>query len=252
MTDGAPTRGRLLIADDDGTIRTGLTALLRRHGYECDSAANAAEALASLRAAPFDALISDIHMPGNTGLELVESAAQIAAGMPILLLTGRPSVESAARSVRLAVTAYLTKPPNLTEMMAILDPAIADYRALRAMEAGRSRLHAWEREIERIEAQLRATPGARAGGSMGSYLRLTLRQVLLTLSDLEQAAAALERPGAASLTTVDHEAALRHAVDVLERTRQNFKSKDLAELRKQLEQLLARSSPGNGESSPGL
>jgi DNA-binding response OmpR family regulator len=231
----------LLLADDERVIRDGMATWLRHHGFVCETAATGAEALAKLRAASFDALISDINMPGNSGLELIAGVPQIAAGLPVILLTGRPTVESAARSVRLAVTAYLTKPPDLPELLALLDSAIANYRSLRAMQTGRERLHEWEREIERIQGSLRTTPG---GGSMGSYLRLTLRQVMLTLRDLEQATAVLERPGAAALAQVEHEAALRRTVEELERTKQNFKSKDLADLRKQLEELLARTTPG--------
>ena len=71
-------RGRILFADDDRAAREGLAEMLRRHGYDCATAANAAEAIEKLRAGGFEALISDIHMPGNTSLELVESAAQTA------------------------------------------------------------------------------------------------------------------------------------------------------------------------------
>jgi hypothetical protein len=124
-------------------------------------------------------------------------------------------------------------------VIAILDTAIADYRGFRALQSGRARLQAWERELQEIEHTLRATSGSpERGGPMGHYLRLTLRQVILMLSDLEQAAASLE--GGAGVTAVDHEVALRRTVDVLERTKQNFKSKELAELRKQIEQLLNR------------
>jgi hypothetical protein len=63
--------------------------------------------------------------------------------------------------------------------------------------------------------------------------------VILMLSDLEQATASSERTGG-SATNVDQEAALRRTVAVLERTKQNFKSKELAELRRQIEQLLER------------
>lgn len=238
-------RGTLLFADDDPSVRESLSELLRRRGYVCVGAASGAEALAQLRATEFDALIADIHMPGNAGLELIESVPQVVAGMPLILLTGRPTVETAARSVRLAVAAYLTKPPELDELCAILDQHIAEYRTYRAMRAGRARLRDWEEEIAQIEHTLRHAKGGAAGGPMSSYLRLTLRQVMLMLSDLEQATAALENKGealsGATLAQVDHVAALRHTVDVLERTKQNFKSKDLADLRKQLEQLLARS-----------
>lgn len=238
------SRGLLLFADDDTAVREGLAELLRRVGFEVVGAASAVEALDHLREKEFDALISDIHMPGNSGLEMIANLPQIAAGLPVVLLTGRPTVETAARSVRLAVTAYLTKPPDMVEITAILDQAIASYRGFRAMQVGRVRLQAWEKELDGIETLLRQSPPAQAGGPMGSYLRLTLRQVMLMLADLEQATKMLDRPGPASeatLTQIDHAAALKHTVDVLGRTKQNFKSKDLADLRRQLEGLLSRS-----------
>ena len=235
------SRGLILFADDDSPVREGLSELLRRSGFEVTGVGSAAEALDRLKKSEFDALISDIHMPGNSGLELIADVPQIAAGLPVILLTGRPSIDTAARSVRLAVTAYLTKPPDLPELSHILDQAIASYRGFRAMQAGRIRLHAWEKELDGVEQLLRRAPLTQAGGPMGSYLRLTLRQVMLMLADLEQATKVLEQQGpalSATLTQIDHAAALRHTVDVLERTKQNFKSKDLAELRKQLEALL--------------
>jgi len=238
------SRGLILFADDDSIVREGLAELLRRAGFEVTGVGSAAEALTRLKETEFDALISDIHMPGNSGLELIADVPQIAAGLPVVLLTGRPSVETAARSVRLAVTAYLTKPPDLAELSRILDQAIANYQGFRAMQAGRVRLRAWEKELDSVEQLLRQAPPTQAGGPMGSYLRLTLRQVMLMLADLEQATKVLEQPGpvaTATLTQIDHAAALRHTVDVLERTKQNFKSKDLADLRRQLESLLKRS-----------
>ncbi len=232
-------RGNLLIADDEEFVRHGLAELLRRDGFTCEIVATGSEALARMRTMEFDALISDIHMPGNAQLETVAEIRALRPGLPVILLTGRATVETAAKSVRLPVTAYLTKPPNMDELVAILDQAVLGYRGFRALETSRERLRTWDREIEEVERLLRAAPGAVAGGPMSSYLRLTLRQVILTLSDLEQTTAALERAGAAAVA-VEHEAALRKTVEVLERTKQNFKSKDLAELRKQIEGLLAR------------
>lgn len=237
------SRGHLLFADDDQVVLEGISELLRRAGFTVVGAGSGAEALEKLEQIEFDALIADIHMPGNVGLELIARVPQVSAGLPVVLLTGRPTVESAARSVRLAVTAYLTKPPDLVELGSILDQAIASYRGFRAMQTGRMRLHAWERELAGVEQLLRQAPHSQAGGPMGSYLRLTLRQVMLMLAELEQATAVLEHQGEASaaiLSQIDHAAALRHTVEVLERTKQNFKSKELADLRRQLESLLNR------------
>lgn len=241
-TTEPPPRGQLLFADDDPLVRDGVAELLRRRGFACTCVGSGAEALAQLQQTEFDALIADIHMPGNAGLELIAAVPQVTAGLPVVLLTGRPTVETAAKSVRLAATAYLTKPPNLTELGLILDQAIANYRTFRTMRAGRARLKAWEQELAAIEQSVRVAPQEVSGGPMASYLRLTLRQVMLMLADLEHATAALEKSSAASipLEHVDHVAALRRTVEVLERTKQNFKSKDLADLRKQLEQLLSR------------
>jgi CheY-like chemotaxis protein len=241
MSKAAPnSRGKILFGDDDELVRDGLAELLRRRDFECVCASTGAEALEHLRGAEFDALLSDIHMPGNVGLELIASIPQIAEGLPVVLLTGRPSVETAARSVRLSVAAYLTKPPDLDELCAILDQAITAHRGFRAMRAGRERLHEWEQELERIEAVLRKSPASSPGGPIGSYLRLSLRHVILILSDLEHATDTLERPGVNALDQVDHVAALRRTVQVLERTRQNFKSRELADLRHQIEELLVR------------
>jgi hypothetical protein len=159
----------------------------------------------------------------------------------VILLTGRPSVETAARSVRLPVTAYLTKPPDFDELTRVLDQAIADYRDFSLIQEGRRRLREWERELAQVEQLMQsASAPPLPGGAMQDYLRVSLRQIILLLSDLERATQTLDRRAADQLRQVDHVAALRHTVEVLERTRQSFKSKDLADLRRQLEKLLGR------------
>jgi YesN/AraC family two-component response regulator len=241
MIEEPTHRGLVLIADDEEMVRIGLSEFLRREGFATADAATSDEALAQLHERDFDAVISDIHMPGNSRLEMIASIREIDPVLPVIVLTGLPTVETAARSVRMPVTAYLTKPPDMAELVTMLDKAVADYRSMRALQAGRARLRAWESEIEQIERSLHASAKAEAGGPMGSYLRLTLRQVILMLSDLEQAAVGLEQGGTA--VRVDHEAALRRTVEVLERTKQNFKSKELADLRKQIEQVLRQGAP---------
>ncbi len=236
-------RGTLLIADDDEFVRGGIEELLRREGYATTGVASGGAMLAALQAAAYDALISDIHMPGNVHLEAVEVIRRVAPALPVILLTGRPSIETAARSVRLPVTAYLTKPPAMAELVQLLDAAIADYRTYRAVQSGRTRLQEWERELEAIELQLRAAPPGGASGqgvTMRGFFQASLRQIISTLADLERTAGTLG--GSAGAKAAEHEAALRHTVEVLERTKQSFKSKELAELRRQLEELLARAA----------
>jgi len=242
------SRGCVLIADDDRGARDSLLLMLRRLGYTCESATNADQALEFLRVAPVEVLLADIHMPGNVKLELVETVAKALPGLPVVVLTGRPSVETAARSVRLPVSAYLTKPPDLEELARELDRAIVTFREFNLVQAGRKRLQDWERELAQIEVMMRH-PGAEGNtGALEDFIRVSLRQAILTLADLERATQVLDARATDRLRAVEHVAALRHAVEVLERTRQNFKSKDLADLRRQLEQLLTR-TPGGSEGN---
>lgn len=127
-------RGKILLADDDEQFRQGLAALLRREGYDCQCAVDASQALALLRASEFDALLSDIYMPGNAGLELIEGVPQITAGLPVILMTGRPSVETAVKSMKFCVAGYLVKPPELKELLPLLDKAIEGGRACRRID----------------------------------------------------------------------------------------------------------------------
>ncbi len=240
-TPASATRGRILIADDEASVRQTVSELLHSHGFACTCVASGDEVLHHLRQNEFDALISDLHMPGNDGLSLIETVPQLAAGLPIVLLTGKPTIETAARSLRLPVVAYLTKPPDFAELVSILDEAIVKHHAFRAMQAGRRHLLDWERELESVLQQYR-TPGPQPEGPMGHYLRLTLRHIILVLSELEQAARSIEHHSGDTQTMqlLDREVALRRAVDVLRRTKQSFKSKELADLRRDLERLLSR------------
>ncbi len=246
--DAAGAAGRILFADDDVSVRDGLAEVIRRHGFECVCVASGAEAVTALGAGDYDVLLSDINMPGNAGLELIESVPALAAGLPVVLLTGKPTVETAARSVRLAVAAYLTKPPEMEELLGVLTQAIGEYRGLKILRSGRARLENWSAELEELERAARRAPRGQ-GGRMESYLRVMLRQTILVLSDVERATAVSERGGQGGLAQAEHVAAIRRTVDVLERTKQNFKSKELADLRYQLEKLLERTPVGEGKKT---
>ena len=236
------TRGHILFADDEPDVRSAISRLLQHQGFACTCVASGGEVLEQLRRQEFDALISDIRMPGNHGLSLVESIHQIVAGLPVVLLTGAPTVETAARSLRLSVVAYLTKPADCNDLVCILDEAVLKYRAFRALRAEQRHLKDWEHELEAIIAQC-DTPGVQPNGSMSHYLELTLRHVIRVLGELEQAARANEKSSDQAAQLFDRELALRRTVDVLRRTKQSFKSKELAVLRKELEQLLEQTPP---------
>src|SRR4030095_11661625 len=102
--------GRVLIADDEETFLMATADLLRREGFEGETVRDGETALARVREASYDLLISDLEMPGNEDLDLVKRVAEVAGGLPIIIITGFPSTRSAIASIELPVAAYLLKP----------------------------------------------------------------------------------------------------------------------------------------------
>jgi DNA-binding NarL/FixJ family response regulator len=74
----------------------------------------------------YDLLIADIKMPGNSDLEFISALPKIAEGMPVILVTGYPSLNSAIESVQLPVVAYLVKPFELNELLVRVKDVITD------------------------------------------------------------------------------------------------------------------------------
>lgn len=232
--------GSILFADDDALFREGLGKRLVKAGFACAYAGTTAEAVALLRGGTFDVLLSDINMPGNAGLELIESLPGIMEGLPVVLLTGRPTMETATRSVRLRVAAYLTKPPDFEELCAVLKAAALEARGLRLLKEQRHRLQDWDRELERMQRLLRQTPAEQRHSTMHGYVRLTLRNLIVGLVELENL---LIQDGeqlgtAQALEKQELLNAVRKTVNVLAKTKDHFKSKDLGQLRKELEELI--------------
>ncbi len=235
------TRGRILIADDEPTFLESTADLLRREGYECATAKDGQEALVLVVDEQFDLLITDLEMPGNSDLALVRRVAQVRGGLPVIILTGFPSVRSAVASIELPVAAYLTKPVQFSELLVRVSAAVTRFRSFRSMQDAELRLNDMRSRYDQLAVQ--RGPGA---PSADTFLSLALRNVMGSLTDLEQLGRALAGtpvdahacqimncPRGSQLTS-----AIQHTVEVLEETKHAFKSKQLAELRQRLELLL--------------
>lgn len=240
------TKGRVLIADDDEAFRIATRAFLSKQGFACEAAKDGQTAADMLRGSDFDLLISDINMPGNSSLEMVEKLQQAASSIPVILLTGYPSVQSAARSVRLRVAAYLVKPCDADELLSIAEQSISQFRAYRAVMSNRHRLEAWTRDLEQIENVMRTSPTGNTPSVTETYLNLTLSNILNLMLDLKSFTDTLTRqPGQeAAAQRASLQNAVRDTIEVLERTKQSFKSKELGELRRRLEELLRTAQAG--------
>jgi len=104
------SRSQLLIVDDDTAMREMLASLFRDRGYAVEEAASAAEALERADQQCFDVALSDIRMPGKTGIEMVGELRARLPETPVVLMTAFGSIDSAVESMRAGAFDYITKP----------------------------------------------------------------------------------------------------------------------------------------------
>ena len=108
---------QLLIVDDDEQIRSSLVRLLRRRGYACLAAEDAALARACLEANTVSLMLSDVNMPGESGLELAENVLANHPGVAVLMVTGEDDPALATRALELGAYGYIIKPFKPSELL---------------------------------------------------------------------------------------------------------------------------------------
>ena len=110
MTEKSTDRARVLVVDDEKSIRVGVRELLTAGGYTVDVADDAGKAMDMLASNAYDIVISDIVMPGLSGIALLQEIRRTAPAVQVIMMTGEPTVETAAEAVRAGANDYLTKP----------------------------------------------------------------------------------------------------------------------------------------------
>jgi DNA-binding response OmpR family regulator len=102
----------ILVVDDEGAIRYSISKTLQRVGYQVHTAASGEEALEMMQFQNYDVVLTDIRMPGLTGVELLAQIKKQAPDAVVILLTGYASLETAVESLRLGAHDYLVKPSS--------------------------------------------------------------------------------------------------------------------------------------------
>ncbi|MBL7201719.1 MAG: response regulator transcription factor [Anaerolineae bacterium] len=144
---------RILIVDDEATLRMTMADLLEAEGREVVAAASGEEALAYLEDGNFDLLIVDLIMPGIDGLQVIDVAKKLIPEAQIIMLTAYGTLDSAIQAMRRGAADYLLKPAQAPEIEAAVDRALQQ----RYEEAHRQAL------IERIGDAFDELRGQREG-----------------------------------------------------------------------------------------
>lgn len=122
---------RILIVDDEELIRMLIAGILEREGHRCTTAATALEGLTRLEEEDFDVVLLDLHMPGMSGIELLERLQRLNAPAVPIVLTGRADLSTAVEAMKLGSFDFLQKPDDIRLLARCVTRAIEFSRARR-------------------------------------------------------------------------------------------------------------------------
>ncbi len=146
------TQARILIVDDEACVRTVMARWLEREGYACMAAASAQEALALMGREEFSLLMSDINMPGMSGIELLSRVREEWPFVATVMVTGVDDRDTAVHTMELGAYGYVIKPFEPNELIIAVANALERRRLALATVAHERRL---ERAVRERTAQVR-------------------------------------------------------------------------------------------------
>jgi putative nucleotidyltransferase with HDIG domain len=119
---------RILIVDDDASVRDVIGVLLGEEGYVCATAPTAEQGLDLIRASEFHLVLSDVKMPGRDGLWLLDRLRTEQPATAVIMLTAFGDTEAAVECLRRGASDYLLKPPKVTDLIRAIERALAKRR----------------------------------------------------------------------------------------------------------------------------
>ena len=182
-----PTSERIIIVDDEERMCESLSALLTGKGYHVDSFQNSSEAAESIKNNKVDLVITDIKMPELNGLDLLKIVKSVDNDIPVILLTGYASLDSAMEAISYGAYDYLMKPVEFTQLdLAVkraMDKRRSDLARLALLEELKISNLILHRRINELNALYEA------GKSIGSTANLKelLRQIVALASNVTEA-----------------------------------------------------------------
>jgi len=122
----SPERPRVLVVDDEASIRELLTRTLALTEYDVEAVADGRSGLERLRLGTYDLLIADLRMPVMDGLTLIREARRLQPTLKVIIITGNSTESSAIEAVNLGVVGYLVKPFRVPQVLAAVSRALGE------------------------------------------------------------------------------------------------------------------------------
>lgn len=143
---------RILLIDDDASLREVLSFALREMGHEVSAHGDGAHALATLREGTSELVVTDLKMPGMDGMEVLRRVRAFDSTIPVVILTAFGTIGDAVEAMKEGASHYLTKPYNREELRITIDQVLERRRLLLENQSLRERLRAHLETIELIHA----------------------------------------------------------------------------------------------------
>ena len=119
---------RVLVVDDEGGVRSSLTAILADEGYEVESVGSGEECIATLATRRFDLVLLDVWLPGQDGLFVLQRLREIDSELPVVMISGHGTIETAVKAVRLGARDFVEKPLSLEKTLLAVRNALQHRR----------------------------------------------------------------------------------------------------------------------------
>jgi two-component system response regulator PilR (NtrC family) len=117
-------QARILVVDDEQSMREFLEIFFRREGFEVVTAGDVGSALVAIESDEFDVVISDVKMPGRTGLDLLQAAKELSPETVVIMITASATTETAIAAMKQGAYDYVTKPFKVDELRLVVEKAL--------------------------------------------------------------------------------------------------------------------------------
>ncbi|MEK6693278.1 MAG: sigma-54 dependent transcriptional regulator [Nitrospirota bacterium] len=121
---------RILIVDDERNICRVLNKFLKEEGFHAETARNFEESVSKLKNSYFDLVLTDIRLPGRSGLDLLKWIKEKGTSLPVIVITAYGSIENAVEAMKTGAANYLTKPVDTGEMLAVIRHTLLHSKAV--------------------------------------------------------------------------------------------------------------------------
>lgn len=123
-----PLTGKILVIDDEPVVLRTLEAVLQEQGHEVVAVEEGRSALAHVEKEKFDLVLSDMYLPGLTGMDILVRVKEIYPTLPVIVLTGQPNLDQAIQAMKKGATDFITKPFSVDQIHHVIQKSLQEQR----------------------------------------------------------------------------------------------------------------------------